>query len=48
MSNEFTKFVAGVRLRARAADSLGYTGGIAWRGSLGRLQSARPALEGQK
>jgi len=33
---------------ARAADSVDYTGGIAWRGSQGRLQGARPALEGQK
>jgi len=46
MSNEFPKFVAGVRLHARAADSREHTDGIAWRGSQGRF-GARPALEGQ-
>ena len=30
-SNELSKFVAGVRLHARAADSCGNTGNIAWR-----------------
>ena len=42
MSNEFSKFVAGVRLHARAADSIGNRTGIAWRGSQGR-PSGRPA-----
>jgi hypothetical protein len=45
MSNEFSKFVAGVRLQARAADGRSYTGDMAWRGSQGR-PSGRPALEG--
>ncbi len=45
MGNEFLKFVAGLRLQARAADTVDYTGNIAWRGSQGR-PSARPALEG--
>jgi hypothetical protein len=45
MSNEFSKFVAGLRLQARAADGRCYTGNIAWRGSQGR-PSARPAPEG--
>jgi hypothetical protein len=43
----FPKFGQGLRLQARAADSLAYTDGVAWRVSQGRL-SARPALEGQK
>ena len=44
-SLRFLKFVAGVRLHARAADSVEHTGNMAWRGSQGR-PSARPALEG--
>ena len=32
-SLRFLKFVAGVRLHARAADGRGHTGNIAWRGS---------------
>ena len=28
-----SKFVSGLRLQARAADSVDYTGNIAWRGS---------------
>jgi hypothetical protein len=42
---EFSKVIAGLRLQARGADSLGHTGNIAWRGSQGR-PGARPALEG--
>ncbi len=41
MSNEFLEFVAGLRLQARAADSLGYTGNIAWRGSPAHGMRAR-------
>jgi hypothetical protein len=33
MSNEFSKFVAGLRLQARAAASADHKGNIAWRGS---------------
>ncbi len=31
MSNEFTEFVAGLRLQARAAGGVDHTDGIAWR-----------------
>jgi hypothetical protein len=53
MSNEFDrytsvpatlrllKFVAGLRLQARAADSVDHTDGIAWRASLAAGSRAR-------
>jgi len=41
MSNEFPKFVAGVRLHARAADSRGRTGNMDWRGSPAHGMRAR-------
>ena len=44
---EFPKFIAGVRLHARAAAGRNTTGDIAWRDSQARL-GARPAPEGQK
>ena len=47
MSNEFLKFVAGVRLHARAAADRSNKTGIAWRGSQGR-PSDRPAPEGHE
>jgi len=45
MSNEFPKFVAGVRLHARAADSRGCETGMAWRGSPARTLRARRLRE---
>lgn len=39
--NEFLKFVHGVRRHARAADSRGYTGNIAWRESQAHGMRAR-------
>jgi hypothetical protein len=59
MSNEFvrfalvfaslrpSKFVAGMRLHARAAACRGHTGNIAWRGSQANGESAR-RLRGKK
>jgi len=43
MSNEFHKFVAGLRLQARAADSLGYGTGVAWRGNEVAAELPTPA-----
>ena len=41
MSNEFLKFVAGVRLHARAADSGDDRGNMGWRGSPAHGMRAR-------